>query len=80
MKDTVISSAFKKRELTLILACLVAAVLFNMYSIIKFKTEWKELFTQFHVVLLVAVFFYIVLAILRILVSGIRYLVKKDKK
>lgn len=68
MKDTVISSATKKRELMILLICFLAAVLFNIISILVYKTPWKELFTQLHVVLLVGLFFYAVSGLIRLLI------------
>lgn len=68
MKDTVISAGTKKRELKIFLICLLAAVLFNIISILVYKTPWKELFTQLHVVLLVGLFFYFVSGLIRLLI------------
>ena len=45
--------------------CFVAALAVNVYSIVQFKTEWKELFTTLHITLAVALVFFGVLAVLR---------------
>lgn len=71
-KDTVISAKQKKRELYILLLCLAAAFLFNLAGIIRFNTPVIELITQLHIVLLVAVFFYVVTGALRLLLLVIR--------
>lgn len=78
-KDTLITSHQKKRELAIILLCIGAAFIFNLVGIIKFATPAKELFTQLHIVLLVAVFFYVVVGICRLLWLLVRSLFLKKK-
>ncbi len=67
MKPTVISPETKKNELIIISLCFIAALIFNIVSIIKFDTSWKELYTQIHIVLILAIFFYAIILIFRIL-------------
>ena len=67
MKDTTITAAMKKRELIIILACFLAAYTLNVIGIIKHQTPIRELITQFHVVLLIALVFYVMILFLRIL-------------
>lgn len=73
-KDTVITAKQKKRELYIVLVCVAAAFLFNLAGIIKFNTPAIELLTQLHIVLLVALFFYVVTGIVRLLILFIRYI------
>ncbi len=66
-KDTVITARHKRRELTIMLICLGVAVVFNVIGIIKFSTPAKELVTQLHIVFLLALFFYAVTGLLRLI-------------
>jgi len=61
-RDTVITAQQKRRELLIILLCFAGANVFNLIGIIMFKTPIKELLTQFHIVLFVTIFFYILIA------------------
>jgi TRAP-type C4-dicarboxylate transport system permease small subunit len=65
MKDIVISGRRILREVLIYAGCFVAALAVNVYSIVQFKTEWKELFTTLHITLAVALVFFGVLAVLR---------------
>jgi len=65
MKDVVISKNFITHELRIYGVCLVVALFVNAYSIIRFKTEWKELFTTLHISLAVALVFFATFALLR---------------
>jgi hypothetical protein len=65
--DTTITGAMKKRELIIFLLCFLGAYLLNVIGIIKHHTPARELFTQLHVVLLVALVMYGAVIILRVL-------------
>ncbi len=79
MKDVVIPGRFIVREILIYVGCLVAALCVNAYSIIHFKTQWKELFTTFHISLAVALIFFGVLVVLRLIVFGCRSLFRRRK-
>lgn len=66
-RDTTITASVKKRELTIFLVCFLGAYVLNVVGIIKNHHSAWELFTQLHVVLLVALVFYGAVFILRIL-------------
>jgi len=66
MKDTLITTTRKKRELYVLLACTIAAYILNIVGIIKYGSPVKELITQIPLVLLIALIIYSALAILRI--------------
>ncbi len=70
MKDTTIKASVKKRELKLLLISLAIAILLNVLSILIYDTKWIELFTMFHITVLLSVFIYGLSIILR----GIYYL------
>ena len=65
--DTTITGAKKKRELIIFLLCFLGAYVLNVIGIIKHHTPARELVTQLHVVLLVALVLYGAVIILRVL-------------
>lgn len=67
LRDTTITSGQKKRELLIILVCFLAAYLLNVIGIIQHNSPPRELFTQLHVVLLLAAIFYGIVIVLRII-------------
>lgn len=69
MKDIIITSKIIKRELLVWLATLVFAQLLNVYSILKFKTEWSEMYTQMGYVLALSLFFYLLLWGIRLIIG-----------
>jgi hypothetical protein len=77
MKDIVISGRRILRELLLYAGCFVAALAVNVYSIVHFKTEWKELFTTLHITLAVAGVLFVVLALLRAIVFCCRLVLRR---
>ncbi len=70
MKDTLITAKAKKRELIIFAVCLVAAVLVNVYAIMTYETQWSELYSMAGMVVAIAVFFYLVQWIVRLIVKG----------
>lgn len=75
MKDIVIRQARIKREFLVLSVCFLAAILLNVYAIATRGTEWSELFTQLHITLALALFFYVVLSIVRLVYFGAKRLV-----
>ena len=65
MNDIVISWQRIFRELRIYAGCFLAALLVNVYTIIRFKTEWKELFTTLHITLALACVFFALVAVVR---------------
>jgi formate hydrogenlyase subunit 4 len=65
MTDIVISRQRILRELQIFACCVLAALLVNIYSIIRFHTEWKELFTTLHITLALACVFFVLVAMIR---------------
>ena len=72
MKDIVIKSKHMRKELLIFLICLGIAYTLNVISIIVYKTEWKELYTQLWVVLMLALVIYLLFACAR----GVIFLLK----
>jgi formate hydrogenlyase subunit 4 len=65
MNDIVISGRRIIGEVQIYAGCVLAALLVNVYSIIRFKTEWKELFTTLHITLALACVFFVLVAMIR---------------
>ena len=68
MKDITISSKQQKIELKWIAGCFCVAFLINVFSIIFYKTNWSEIYTQLLWILLIACILYAVSVGLRILI------------
>ena len=79
MKDIVISQTRIKREFLVLSFCFAAAVIFNVYAIATRGTQWSEVFSQLHVTLVVAIVFYVMLGLVRLIVFGIRALAGKTR-
>jgi F0F1-type ATP synthase membrane subunit a len=77
MKDIVIGQRQIRREIRILLILFVVAVLVNVYAIIAKDTMWSELFTQLHYTIALALFLYVVIGILRLVVCGIGRLFKR---
>jgi len=76
-KDIILTARRQRTEIILFIACFVLAFLLNIYSIVAFNTEWKEIYTQIVWVLALGVLFYGVLLALRLLYWGIRSITTK---
>lgn len=67
----------QRTELFIWLVCFIIAFGLNIFSIIYYKTEWKELLTQIGWVLALSALFYFIILAIRLIVTGIYYLFKK---
>ena len=65
MKDIQFTVKQQKREIGYMLASLFLAIGVNIFAIIYYGSEWKELYTQWFTVLVLAAFFYFVIAMFR---------------
>lgn len=79
MRDIVIPAKTIRRELIILLVCLVSAFLLNVYSIIKYETAWRELYSQFHIVLAVWIVIYVLVLLFRLIFSPIFRLFTKKQ-
>jgi len=77
MKDIIISGRQIAREVAIFAACIVAALCINAYAIIRFKTEWKELFTTFHITLAIALILFVLFALFRGVVFCCRRILRR---
>ena len=80
MKDIVFTAQRQRTELIVFGVCLLVSFLMNVYAIVAFNTEWKELYTQLLWVLAIAVFLYAVSVGVRLLYAGVRSVLKSNKK
>jgi len=80
MKDITISGKRIRTELKWLLGCFVAAIIFNVYAIIRYQTSWAEFFSSLHVVVILSLVFYLLLWFFRGLISLImRFSTRKRK-
>ena len=80
MKDITISGKRIRTELKWLLGCFVAAIIFNLYAIIRYQTSWAEFFSSLHVVVILSPVFYLLLLFFRGLISLImRFSTRKRK-
>lgn len=70
MKDIIIPGRRIAREFLILITCIVIAFAVNIYAIIKYKTEWKELVTTLHIVIALGVAIYAALVILRLVIAA----------
>ena len=77
MKDSVITAEVKRRELWILLGCFVVANVVNWVAIIKFATPWYEVFSQIGYVVVTTCILYILLWVLRLGWSLLKYLTRK---
>lgn len=80
MKDIVIPSKRVKKELIILVVSLIAALILNIFSIIKYETSWAELFSQLHVVLAVGIVIYLLVLFFRLLYYGVARIFSSNKK
>ncbi len=72
MKDIVIKAEVVKRELLFLLAVFVLSFFLNIYAIIVHDGQWSELFSQFHIVVLLTLFFYLLSLLVRFVYLGVK--------
>jgi uncharacterized membrane protein YwaF len=77
MKDITIKSVSIKRELWIFLGVFIFTFGLNIYSILHYKTSWSELYSQLFFVVLISIFFYCVIAGIRIVIALISKLFGK---
>lgn len=65
MKPIIIQAYHIKRELLIALLALIVSIGLNVYAIIRFETNWNELYTQLGYVLVITLVFYLIQLLLR---------------
>lgn len=79
MKDITISKKRIKTEVIVWLVCFCIAVLINVFAIINYKTNWVEIISQLHIVLLISVLIYFLFGMIRIITLAVARLFKSAK-
>jgi len=79
MKDIIIPVQRQKKELRILLICFACSFLLNIAAIIIYKTSWAEVITQLGYVFIIALAFYVLIAIIRLIIYLISTLFKKRK-
>lgn len=79
-KDSTISAAAKRREVIIFAIAFAIGFIMNVIGIIQHKTPAVELFTQLHVVLLIALLLYGLVAVLRIFYHLVMQLWNRKKQ
>jgi len=67
MKEIIITTERQKTELLILLASFIGAIILNILGIIIYKTEWKELYTQWFTLLVLTVVLYFLILFFRLL-------------
>jgi predicted membrane protein len=83
MNDITITPRRIIRELITFLVCFVIGFLVNLVAIVIYKSNFSELFTSLHYVLIFSIVIYLIWSLMRLLFSPIKYLIipkKKEKK
>ncbi len=68
MKEIIITPKQLKKELLYWLYAFGLANILNIYSIIKYQTNWMELFTQIGYVFVLSIIIYLLLVFIRMIV------------
>jgi hypothetical protein len=77
MKDIIITQNRIKKELTVLLVCLIVGVLANIGAIIYYKTSFAEVFTSLHYVFIFAIALYALWSFIRCISIPINRILKK---
>jgi len=77
MKDIIITGKRRKKEILIFVSCFAIAFLINVLAIIVYKTPWYEIFTQMGYVSAIALVLFLTVTLFRILVWGVKRLLKK---
>ncbi len=72
MKPIIITSKSIKKEFYIWLVLFVCATLLNVYSIVKYHTNWSELYSQLGYVLAISIVFYVVIGVVRVLMQSVK--------
>lgn len=77
MKDINITVKRQKTEILYLIISFVIAFGLNILGIVIYKTEWKELYSQIRIVLMLGLTIYVLSALVRFLIFKIMKLFKK---
>ncbi len=79
MKDLVIKGKWIRRELIILAVLFLASVITNIIGIVKHDTNWIEMLSQIHVVLILTMVLYILLWLVRLIIYAVIFPFRKKK-
>lgn len=77
MKDIVVKGRFVKREIIYAVSCFLLSFCINIGAVIAYSKPWVEIFSQIGYVVVIAVVFYVVIAVFRCLFYLIKRIITK---
>ncbi|MDR2058137.1 MAG: hypothetical protein LBP83_07665 [Dysgonamonadaceae bacterium] len=77
MKDILFTVHQQKQEIKWFCACFAASFILNIISIIIYRTEWKELWTQIVWVIFIGIGFYVLSVFLRLIARIVKWFFRK---
>jgi hypothetical protein len=77
MKDTIITSDRKKKELKIVSFCFVLSNAMNIVAIIVYHTAWTEVFSMIGYVLGGTIVLYVMWICVRVMLCWLRIVMKK---
>jgi len=80
MKDLVIKGDSIRREIKVLIVCVLVAFILNVISIIVYDTQWLELVTTLHYTVLLGIAIYAALGILRLLIWAIKKIFSRRRQ
>lgn len=78
MKDIIITRQRQRTEVLTLLVCFVVAFGLNVYAIVAYGGQWKELFWSLGFVALATAILYVAWTLLRLVVYGCKRIIKKN--
>jgi hypothetical protein len=72
MKSIILTPKRLKRELLFWLVSFGIAITLNIYSIVKYKTNWNEMITQMGYVFLISLLIYFLIFLIRVIISMVK--------
>jgi len=80
MRDFIIKVKHQKIEIVILALCFILAFALNMVAILIYKTQWKEIYTQWYVVILLSFCIYTLTLFVRLIFIGIKKIWKSISK
>ena len=80
MKETIITGKRKKQEILVLAICLGIACILNILSILVYKTDYKELYSELPTVIIIALLLYLLSIGIRAGLYFIHLLILRIKK
>ena len=77
MQSIIISPRVIKREIRFLVMAFTLANLMNIYAIITYKTNWLELVSSLHILILLSFFLYFLILIVRLVIKLVVMIIKR---